>query len=382
MSPPVSRTALVAAIVAKDLRSFARDRLWVVLTPFGVLFAAVSFWIAPNTVDDTVFVGVSPAEAIGLLSYTADEEEEEEGVAFVGFEDESSMVDAIAGELEDPTPDENKVTLGLAFPEDFVARLEVGTRPEVTLYVDTRVPPQLREALACETREMGWMIRSGLEGRDPKADLPVTFDADDMVLGEDRAGNPVPLREKLRPMLAVLILMLSAIAIAGLVAVEIEKRTVTALLVTPVRLGDVLAAKGITGTLLGLSQVLLFLLITWSFGAHPWLVLLLLTLGAGMMAAVGLIAGSAGRDFITTMFFAVALIIPMTIPTFAVLFPGSTSLWVRIMPSYGFTEALVQLLGYGRSPAELVGYVLLTVGWTVGLFLVALVVLRRRMEAI
>jgi ABC-2 type transport system permease protein len=381
MSRPVSRTALVWAIVAKDLRSFVRDRLWVILTPFSIAFVALAFWIAPNTVDDTISVGVCPPEAMELFSYVVDEEDEE-ALEFVTFHDEARMVDAIAGELEDPTPEEKEVSLGLTFPEDFAGALEAGARPTVTLYVDARVPPQLQRALASETREMAWVMRTGLQGRDPRAEQPVVYEPERMVLGEDRADNPVPLREKVRPMLAVLILMLSAIAIAGLVAVEIEQRTVTALLVTPARIADVLVAKGITGTVLGLSQVLLFLLITWSFGAHPWLVVLLLTLGAAMMAAVGLIAGAAGRDFMTTMFFAIALIIPMTIPTFAVLFPGSTSLWIRVMPSYGFTEALVQLLGYGRSPGELVGYVLLTLAWTAGLFLIALVVLRRRMEAI
>ena len=77
-----------------------------------------------------------------------------------------------------------------------------------------------------------------------------------MILGEDRADNQVAMRDKLRPMLAILILMLSAIAIAGLVAVELERRTAAALLVTPVRVGDFLVAKGITGTVLGISQVL------------------------------------------------------------------------------------------------------------------------------
>ena len=92
-------------------------------------------------------------------------------------------------------------------------------------------------------------------------------------------------------MLAVLVLMLGAIAIAGLAAVEIEKRTATAVLVTPASTGDLLAAKLITGTLLGASQALLFLLCTWSF---DWGVTPLLLLGAAMPAALGLIARPAG----------------------------------------------------------------------------------------
>lgn len=377
-----SRLALVAAIVAKDLRSFLRDRTWIVLTPVSVAFVAAAFWLAPATVDDTLYVGVFPAESIALIRDVTEEDGEENGVLYVGFEDEARLVGAIAGELEDPTEDEDKVVMGLAFPRDFDDALARGERPEVTLHVDARLPPQLRDAMASETREVAWMMRSALQGREAGADWPVTLDAENSVLGEDRAHDPVPMREKLRPMLAVLILMLGSIAMAGLVAVEIEKRTVTAMLTTPVRKGDFLLAKGITGTLLGLSQVLFLLLITWSVGPHLWLIVLLLTLGAGMMAAMGMIAGAAGREFMTTMFLSIALIVPMAAPTFAVLFPGSHSLSVKVMPSYGFTEALVQLMGYGRGPEELIGYIGMTVAWTAGLFLVALWLLDRRLGAL
>ena len=105
-------------------------------------------------------------------------------------------------------------------------------------------------------------------------------------------------------------------------------------------------------------------------------------LEAAMMAAVGMIAGAAGQEFMTTMFLAVVLMVPMTVPTFAVLFPGSSSLWVQAMPSFGFTEALVELLGYGRAPGELLGHVLLSAAWALALSGVALWLLKRRMEAL
>jgi len=276
----------------------------------------------------------------------------------------------------------NADAIGLAFPQDFLAAMEDRSlSPTVILHVEAAVPPQLRQAFATEVQEIGWGVRASLAGQDPDQALPVAVgDLDRMVLGEDRAGRQVPLRDKLRPMLAILILMLGSVGIAGLVAVEIEQRTVSALLVTPCRAGDLLAAKGITGAILGVSQVAVFMVGTLSFGAHPGLVALLLLLGALMMAAVGLIAGTAGRDFMTTMFLAIVFIVPMSVPTFAALFPGSTALWVQAMPSWGFVEAMVGLLGYGRSPADVAGPVALAAGWTVGLLGLALVLLRRRVE--
>jgi hypothetical protein len=141
-------------------------------------------------------------------------------------------------------------------------------------------------------------------------------------------------------------------------------------------------AKGITGTLLGVGQAVLFLLATASLGEHPAVILLLMVLGSLMMAALGMIAGTAGRDFMSTMFLAIALIVPMTAPTFAVLFPGSTSLWIKLMPSWGFTEAMVGILGYGRSPADMMLPMGSCVAWTAVLLLGATLLLRRRVEAL
>jgi ABC-2 type transport system permease protein len=377
------RASIVTTIVAKDLRAFARDRLWVILTPFSLAFAIAAFWLAPASVDDKVHVGIHPPDAVQLMVRLEEEEGDDDGIVFIAFDERARMVAAIQGELEDPTEDEDQVLLGMSFPEDIAGTLRTGGQPEVELLVTQDVPAPLRAAFAGEVVELGFALEAMLAGRALETALPVRFgDEASMVLGEDRTGTQVAMRDKLRPMMAVLILMLGCIAIAGLVAVEIEHRTVTALLVTPARSTDLLLAKGITGTLLGVGQAVLFLLATASLGEHPAVILLLMVLGSLMMAALGMIAGTAGRDFMSTMFLAIALIVPMTAPTFAVLFPGSTSLWIKLMPSWGFTEAMVGILGYGRSPADMMLPMGSCVAWTAVLLLGATLLLRRRVEAL
>lgn len=385
MNAPPTRAAIVAAIVAKDLRSFARDRLWVILTPFSLAFVIVAFWLAPAQVDETIRVGTHPPGATEMMNRLASlEEDEDDGsIVFVPFEDRERMVAALEGEIEDAAEGEDDILMGLAFPADFSEAIAAGSTPEVVLYLTPDVPTPVRDAFAGEVRELGFALKAMLAEQPAVSAYPVTFPEDEaMVLGVDRLGDQVSMRDKLRPMLAVLVLMLGSIAIAGLVAAEIEQRTVTALLVTPARTGDVLAAKGLTGTLLGVSQALIFLLATASLGPHWLLVTLVMVLGALMMAALGMIAGTAGRDFMSTMFLAVALIIPMAAPTFAVLFPGGTSLWIKLLPSWGFTEALVGLLGYGLDPTDLTLPILSALAWTVGLLGLSLLLLRRRVEAL
>jgi ABC-2 type transport system permease protein len=182
--------------------------------------------------------------------------------------------------------------------------------------------------------------------------------------------------------MAIMILMVEAIALAGLVAVEIERRTVTALLVTPARVSDVLAAKAITGAVLAVSQVLVFLLASRSFGDDWLLVTVLMLIGAVMMSAVGMIAGSAGRDFMSTMFLGIVMITPLMIPAIAALYPGAAAFWVKALPSHGLIEAMIGVLGYSRNWSDVAQHIGMSLAWCVMLFVTALVILKKRVEVL
>jgi hypothetical protein len=203
-----------------------------------------------------------------------------------------------------------------------------------------------------------------------------------ITLGEDRAGDQVPPRDKGRSMMTVTILMMESLVLASLIAIEIQRRTVAALLVTPARTGDVLAAKALTGMLLGASQALVFLLATRGLGANWPVVTLLVFLGAAMMSALGMISGSAGRDFINTVFYGRILMVPLMIPILWALFPGSASLWVKALPSYGLIEGMMGAVAYGRGWRDLAPYMGMTLAWDVVLLVAGLLVLKRKVETL
>lgn len=382
MTRQISRTAIIAAIVLKDLRDFSRDRLWMILTPFALAIFIVVFWILPKTVDETMTIGLYPADFAEALTSLGDQGASgEQGLRVVTFDDENRLIAAVSGELD--KEESERISIGVAFPDDFVAAIQSGSRTTVSLYLAVAVPKELERTISSAIREIAYGLQAAAAGMSPEDALPVTMpDEQTIILGEDRAGIQVPIREKMRPLLAIIILMIEALALAGLVAVEIEHRTVTALLVTPARTGDFLAAKSLTGAILGLSQALLFLLATRSFGDHWFVVTILMILGAIMFSAVGLLAGTAGKDFMSTLFFSMVFIIPLMIPAFAVLFPGSASIWIKALPSYGFIEAMVGTIGYGRSWGEVAPYIGGTLAWDIVLFAVALLILKRRVETL
>ena len=372
-----SRFAIIAAIVLKDLREFSRDRLWMILTPISLIFMIALFLILPDTVSETITLGVYPSYLAESFSILIDREAGEfQGLEIIDFADEDQLADAVLW-------DSGEVSIGIALPVDFTESLLSGSGGIVSVYVSESVPQEMRRALASGVREIAYAVQAIYSGNNPMSTLPVELPhLQAAILGEDMAGRQVPLRDRVRPILVIMILLIEALALAGLVSVEIEHRTATALLVTPARTGDFLLAKCVTGTILAVSQAFLFLLATGGF-LFDWLIVsVLILLGAGMASAVGMLSGTSGRDFMGTLFFGTLFIIPLMIPALSIMFPGTPSIIIRLLPSYGLTEAMYGVLGEGRGLRFAAPHIMTTILWDVLLLGSAFFILRRRVESL
>ena len=116
------------------------------------------------------------------------------------------------------------------------------------------------------------------------------------------------------------------------------------------------------------AQAVLLLLIIGSFANQPVILLCALLLGAVLVTGFGLIAGAAGKDFIETLFYGMAFMIPLMIPAIAVLFPGTAAVWVKILPSYGLVQAVVQASAYNAGWLEVWPHLGMLLGWCVVAF--------------
>lgn len=380
----------IRAIVDKDLREYSRDRMWMIMGPILLAAMIAIFWMLPEKAEETIPVGIFPPElarTMGMMNEWDGNESEGDGskvpgIEILAFHSESELAAAVS-ENKRGGSGRKKVAAGIAFPANFMTAAGSGEPCTVSIFLDSGLPSLFGRAVASAVRELAYGLRALTAGQHPLAALPVSLpDFQSVILGDDQAGTQIPLREKLKPLMAVLILMIEALALAGLVAVEIEHRTVTAILITPARIGDVLAAKCITGTLLALGQGLFFLILTGSIRRHVFLVLLLTLLGAFMASAVGMIAGAAGRDFMGTLFIGMIFVVPLMIPAFTVIIPGSTAGWIKILPSYGLIQAMVGTIGYGEGWREAVPFILGALLWGSILFSSGLLLLKRRVEAL
>lgn len=394
MTRPVSRASIIGSIVKKDMKEYSRDRLWMFLTVLVLVFMIAIFWVLPDTVDESIPVGISglgdPAALTGL------ETTEEEGLRLVSFESGEALRSVVAGEAdawvsngsvvvvpgasdtEAPEGAEKaNVAIGLSFPDGFLAATAAGQETSVEIFVDAQVPAELKSSMSSLVKELAFALAG--------SPLPVdTANPTEIytVLGEDRVGNQVTARESFRPMLVFLVLLMEMFGMSSLIAREIQSRTVSAILVTPATIGDVLTAKGIGGALLGLGQAVILLAAINVLGQEPLLIITLMLLGAIMVSGAAMIAGSLGRDFLSNMFYGMAFMVPLMIPAFTVLFPGTASGWIQAIPSYPLVQGLVKVSTYGDGWAEALADVGVLFAWCVVLFAVGWTVLKRKVETI
>ncbi len=415
MSRPVSRPAIVGALLRKELRAYSRDTIYLLLTLVVLVAIPIAFIFLPDSVDETLTLGVAPpvsdlvedaTETFREMGATdeqlaelrnADFTEEQEGLLLVEFETEDELRRVIAGELEawraddgalvlrdteagDEKPNDAErlsVGIGIAFPPTFISDVSTGREAvTVTVYSDADVPEEIQGAMESFVREAAYQLAGQR--------LPVTLPEEDfVVLGEDRMGDQVALQDRFRPLVLFMVLLMETFSMASLVSTEVLQRTVTAVLVTPARIGDFLFAKTAFGTAMSLGQALFVLLIIGGLTAQNWsLVLTVLVMASIMFTGIALFVGASGKDFMGQLFYTMLFTIPLLIPTFAVLFPGTAAVWVRVLPSYPIIDTLYAAMTYGTTWADAAGSLAYAAAWLVVLYGAGLIALRRKVASL
>jgi ABC-2 type transport system permease protein len=358
------RPAVVSTIVGKDLREFRTDRFFLLITGLSLVFYPLVFWLLPSTVDETLRVGVVQR---GLDQVVDAVSEGAEGLAVVELSDQTALDDALLAYDAD-------LIAGLVFPGELVADAAAGEPAQVSLLITADVPPEVETALAALANEVALLAL----GEAPPGDLL----AEPVVLGHDQVGDQVSLREQLRPLLAFFVLMTETFALATLVAAEVQTRTVTAVLVTPATRADFLAAKGAVGTGVAFTEAAVIMALIGGFATGAPILVVALLLGAALVTGIGMVAGSFGRDFMTVLFISILIMIPLMIPAFSALFPGTASAWVQVLPTYGFVQTLVAVTTTGAGWADVSSELLLLAGWTLAAFVGGWIILGRRVATL
>jgi len=172
---------------------------------------------------------------------------------------------------------------GLVLPAGFDDQVRSGARPPLEFYVGGESLASNRIILAVTTVDL---VRE-IEGATPPVDISV------VALGDE--GLPIAVR--MVPFIMMYALVVAAVFLPAFsIADEREKGTLNALIVTPVKLSEVITAKGFLGVILALAMTVFTLFLNDALGAEPFALFVVLLFGSILCVEIGLIFGTVSKD--------------------------------------------------------------------------------------
>lgn len=339
-----------ATILQRDIRLGPRSPfvLWALLIPvlltvliqgiFGDLFAPEPRLVIADEGSSQVTSGAADLE----------------GISVDLVESRAEMIELV---------DANDADAGLYLPPGFDTQVTSGEQPALEFFVSGESLASNRIILGVTTLEL---VRE-IEGTEEPVEVMVNQ------LGEE--GVDIDLR--LLPMILMMAVAVAAgfIPAAGLVQ-EKEDRTISALLVSPASIADILSAKALFGILLaiitGFATLLLNDALLGRVGTH----LVILLVAAVMMAELGLLLGIWAKDS-SSMFAAwKGGGILVFFPAVFFIFPELPQWIAQLGPTYYFINPAFRVVTESASLAELGGT--LAIGGLICVALFPVVVLAGR----
>lgn len=345
---------IIGALVLKDASLFFRNRFFALVTVLGLAAYVAIYFVMPRSVDESLKIGLYAPVIPPVF-----EQIQAEGLEVQVVESEEALKKAVI---------EGQYVFGVALPSDTRQGSAPGLKPRISVYFTSDTPDEMKQAMVVLIRELAYM----------QAGQPLPVEVSEEILGPDMMGMQIPPRNRLRPLFAVVIILTETFGLAALISEEIERRTIQALLVTPMTIKDLFAAKGVTGVTLAFGQAVLFMLIVGGMGVQPWVVLATLLLGAILVTGVGFIMAALSKDFMSVLSWGIVAFIILLIPSTMVVFPGLISGWVMAIPSYYLFDTVHKASNFGIGWSDLWRNLLVLLGFNIAIVWIGIVALRRR----
>jgi ABC-2 type transport system permease protein len=253
--------------------------------------------------------------------------EEMEGIDLTVFDDADALTAAV---------EVNDVDAGLVLPSGFDAAIKAGERRDLVFYISGESYASNRIILSVTTIDL---VRE-IEG----SEAPVSVE----IVSYGEEGLPTSTR--LIPVVVFYALVMAGVFVPGSSLVEEKEHgTLTAMLVTPVRPGEVLLAKWSLGVILATVMSIFTLFLNGALGARPLEVFLVIVVASLLTSTIGLLVGVVAKD--STVFFAIVkgTGILLFAPAIFYVFPEWPQWIAMFFPLYWIIEPIWQVSVMGAS---------------------------------
>ena len=154
----------IKALIAKDSSLYFRNRFIAVITIIGIIIYIGFYFLMPRSVDETLKIGIySPVDVSGFTQI------KDEGLEFIPVESDEILNEGVIT---------GNYTAGIALSGDFMQVLVSGGSPEITLYVASDVPQEIKDSVIAIIRELAYQI----------AGQPLSAGINEQIIGNDMAG--------------------------------------------------------------------------------------------------------------------------------------------------------------------------------------------------
>jgi len=345
----------IRALLKKDFTLFMSNRFYMLITVVGVIFYIGVYFILPSKVNETLKLAMYAPVVPPAFSQLTNSP----GVDIKMFPDELTLKQAVL---------DNNYQVAVALPADIMDQWAAGQKPLITIYHSSAAPPEVTDAVVTLVKELSYA----------QTGQSLNFETSEQILGTDMLGIQIALRDRMRPLLAIFILLTEILTLASLIAVEIEQCTARAILTTPMRISDLFIAKGILGVGLALVQAVLFMALVGGFSHQPFVVLATLFIGSVMVVGTGFLLASITRDVMAVTGWGMLILIIFAIPGFGATLPGLLSSWAKIIPSYYLTDTVNRAVNYNAGWHDVWLNLVILSAFTILVVLGGMLVLRRR----
>lgn len=352
--------SIVRTLVVKDLMLYFRNRYFALITILGTAIYILLYLALPNSVDETFAVAVyAPSLPDNLSQFLGNNQ-----MKIASMESEDALREAVIS-LD--------YMAGLVLTPDVLAGILSGAQTQVTVYFVSDAPPEMVDALTTVLRFAFNDWHYALRGESLALDLQPEM------VGVDMLGQQIPFRNRLLPLLAVMMLMIEVMGLGSLIAEETTAGTLRALLITPVTVPILFIAKTLMGVLLAFIPALAMMTLTGNMAHEPLLIITTLLLGAVVATGLAFLIASASEGMMTVIAWGMLTIIIMMLPSYGVVFPGTTSDWVRLIPSYYLFDTVHQVVNFGASWSAVLPNLLILSGMGIVILLMGVAVMQRRL---
>ena len=312
----------VMAIAGKEFRVGPRGLMFVFLVLFPFLITFLIRLIFGDLLAPAPRLGIVDEGSSRIIELARTDAELEVTV----YPSVERLHDAVAGNDEDA---------GLVLQPDFDRLVRSGAMPELQLVTSGQADEIDAAVIAVTVINI---VRQ-------TAGQPAPVEVIQVTLGE---GPTVPLEERFVPLLVLIAVAFGGVFLpAATIVQEREARTLQALLVTPLRVEEVMLGKGIVGFLLAFGVGAVTLLINGGLSVQNLEVLVVIAVAALMSVEIGLMLGAAVSNMGTLFSVWKSGGVVLFAPAILFLFPGVPEWIARVFPTYYFLGPLQQIVVHG-----------------------------------